>query len=130
MTGTAIGPAATKPNGQGGEEEFNYTPEDFVDWVERLAAILESVDRSQNQYWCSQWWNHAEAVDRFRGLYEQWLEAQAKGGMSSWWVDHFDRHATVLFAKRGLFGGCGTTHKGKTARRVLATVQPPLGWVG
>jgi hypothetical protein len=38
--------------------------------------MLESVDRSQNQSWCSQWWNHTEAVDRFRGLYEQWLEAQ------------------------------------------------------
>jgi hypothetical protein len=73
------------------------TPEELVDWVEGLVAMLESVDRSQNQYWCVQWWNHPEAVDRLRGLYEQWLEAQANGGMSSWWIDHFDRHATVLF---------------------------------
>lgn len=47
--------------------------------MESLAALLESVDRSQNQHWFSQWWNHPEAVDRFRGLYEQWLEAQANG---------------------------------------------------
>ncbi|MHA7240127.1 DUF4913 domain-containing protein [Arthrobacter sp. TMS1-12-1] len=45
--------------------------------------MLESMERSQNQYWCSQWCNHPEAVDRFRGLCEQWLDAQANGGMSS-----------------------------------------------
>ncbi|MHA7192033.1 DUF4913 domain-containing protein [Arthrobacter sp. MDT2-16] len=119
----------TEPNGYGDEaEDFTFTPEDLVDWVEGLAALLESVDRSQSQYWCSQWWNHPEAVDRFRGLYEQWLEAQANGGMSSWWIDHFDRHSTTLFAKRGPFGECGTTHVGKTARRILVTEQPPPGW--
>ncbi|WP_461171117.1 DUF4913 domain-containing protein [Arthrobacter sp. Z1-15] len=64
-----------------------------------------------------------------RGLYEQWLEAQASGRMSSWWIDHYDRHATVLFAKRGPFDECGTTHVGMTARRVLATEQPPVGVV-
>jgi hypothetical protein len=54
-----------------------------VDWVESLVAMLESVDRSQNQYWCAQWWNHPEAVDRLRGLHEQWLGAQVNGGMPS-----------------------------------------------
>jgi hypothetical protein len=117
-----------EPNGYSEEEDFTFTPEELVDWVEGLVAMLESVDRSQNQYWCSQWWNHPEAVDRFRALYEQWLEAQANGGMSSWWIDHFDRHTTVLFARRGPFGECGTTHVHKTARRVLATEQPPHNW--
>ncbi|WP_084442924.1 DUF4913 domain-containing protein [Arthrobacter sp. CAL618] len=120
--------AGIDPNGQGGGEDFAFTSEELVDWVEGLAAMLESVDRSQNQHWCSQWWNHPEAVDRFRALYEQWLEAQASGGMSSWWIDHFDRHATVLFTKRGPFGECGTTHAEKTARRILATEQPPPDW--
>jgi hypothetical protein len=78
--------ASNEANGQDGGEDFAFTPEDLVDWVEGLAALLESVDRSQNQYWCSQWWNHSEAVDRLRGLYEQWLEAQANGGMASWWI--------------------------------------------
>ncbi|THJ65637.1 DUF4913 domain-containing protein [Arthrobacter echini] len=118
----------TEPNGQDDGEDLAYTPEDLVDWVESLVAILESVDRSQNQYWCFQWWNHPEAVDRLRALYEQWLGAQAEGGMSSWWIDHFDRHATILFAKRGPFGECGTTHTEKTARRILGTEQPPMNW--
>lgn len=93
-----------------------------------VATMLESVDRSQNQYWCFQWWNHSEAVDRLRALYEQLLEAQVNGGMSSWWIDHFDRHTTVLSAKRGLFGECGTTHMDKTSRRILVLEQPPFGW--
>lgn len=121
--------ATVEPNGYGDEDEgFAFTPEELVDWVESLVAMLESVDRSQNQYWCAQWWNHPEAVDRFRALYEQWLDAQANGVMSSWWIDHLDRHATVLFAKRGPFGECGTNHVEKTARRILVTEQPPPGW--
>ncbi|WP_247827433.1 DUF4913 domain-containing protein [Arthrobacter antioxidans] len=126
--GAADGAAATSPNGYEEKEGFAFTPEELVDWVESLVAMLESVDRSQNRYWFSRWWKHAEAVDRFRALHEQWLEAQADGGMSSWWIDHHDRHATVLVAQRGRFGECGTTHMKKTARRILATEQPPVGW--
>lgn len=129
MSGPHADAANVEPNSYGDEaKDFTFTPEDLVDWVESLAAMLESVDRSQNQYWCARWWNHPEAVDRFRGLYEQWLEAQTNGGMSSWWIDHFDRHATVLFSKRGPFGECGTTHVARTARRVLAVEQPTPGW--
>lgn len=108
--------------------DFTCTPEELVDWVEGLVALLESVDRSQGMSWCSQWWKHLEAIERFRALFEKWLEAQKEGGMSSWWIDHFDRHATVLFAKRGPFGECGTKHVERTTRRILATEQPPHGW--
>lgn len=111
-----------------GREQDTFTPADLVDWVERLASLLESVDKSQNLFWCSQWWNHPEAVDRLKALYEHWLDTQASGGMSSWWVDHFDRHAVILFSKRGPFGECGTKHVGKGVRRVLATEQPPANW--
>ena len=56
--------SALEPNGYNdGGEDFVFTPEELVDWVEGLVAMLESVDRSQNQYWCAQWWNHPEAVD-------------------------------------------------------------------
>ena len=40
------------------------TQEEFVTWVEGLVSQLESVDRSANMHWCSQWWAHTEAVDR------------------------------------------------------------------
>lgn len=104
------------------------TPADLVAWLEEFISEVESVDRSSGQHWCSQWWNHPEAVSRFRALHEKWLEAQEEGGMSGWWVDHFDSHAAVLFAKRGPFGECGTTHQPKTSRRVLACEAPPTDW--
>ena len=109
-------------------EESEITPEMLVDWVEHLASLLESVDKSSNQFWCTQWWKHSEAVERLKALHEHFLDAQASGGMSSWWVDHFDRHAAVLFAKRGPFGECGTGHAEKTTRRILATEHPPTDW--
>lgn len=124
MDGITQGSTASAPE----PEQAVLTPEDLVDWVEGLASILESVDKAQNQFWCSQWWNHPEAVERLRALYEHWLDAQSSGGMSSWWVDHFDRHAIVLFSKRGPFGECGTKHVERTVRRTLATEQPPAGW--
>jgi hypothetical protein len=113
---------------ESGQDPQAITQTDLVEWVEHIVSRLESVDRSGGQHWCSQWWNHSEAVDRLRALYERWLEAQADGAMSSWWVDHFDSHATILFAKRGPFGECGTLHTEKTSRRILATERPPEGW--
>ena len=104
------------------------TQEEFVTWVEGMVSRLESVDRSANMHWCPQWWAHTEAVDRFKSLYEEWLACQAGGGMSAWWTNHFDRHAAVLFTKRGPFGECGTSHVEKSFRRTLACEQPPTDW--
>ena len=102
--------------------------EDFIGWVEDMMADVESVDRSANMHWCSQWWAHPEAIKRLKALYEEWLARQAEGGMSSWWTDHFDRHAAVLFAKRGPFGECGVSHVERGMRRTLDCEQPPAGW--
>ena len=104
------------------------TQEEFVEWVERLMARVESVDMDQAMRWCPQWWAHTEAVDRFKALYEEWIVSQANGGMSSWWVNHFDRHAAVLFTKSGPFGDCGTSHVEKGFRRTLACEHPPADW--
>ena len=102
--------------------------EEFVAWVEEFVARLESVDRSANRHWCPQWWAHTEAVDRLAALHTQWLVAMEEHSMSSWWVDHFDRHATVLFSPQGPFGECGTAHVAKGVRRTLTAERPPAEW--
>lgn len=112
----------------GPETAQDPTQEEFVTWVEAIAAQLESVDRSANMYWCSQWWAHPEAVDRLVALHAQWLIAAQENIMSSWWVDHFDRHAVVLFAKHGPFGECAVAHVEKGARRTITCEQPPPEW--
>ena len=122
------GSAVPSEKGSEESEEFAFTPDELVDWVERLFAMIESVDRSQGASWCPQWWNHPEAIDRSKSLYDRWLQADKDQAMSSWWVDHFDRHAAVLFAKRGPFGGCGTKHVPKTERKILTTELPPAEW--
>ncbi len=104
------------------------TQREFVTWVEEFVSRLESVDRSSNRHWCPQWWAHTEAVDRLSALHTQWLMASEENSLSSWWVDHFDRHASILFSPHGPFGGCGTKHVEKGIRRTLATEQPPAEW--
>lgn len=104
------------------------TQDEFIEWVGDLITRVESVDLSANMHWCSQWWEHPEAVARLSALHVQFLICLAEGALSSWWVDHFDRHAAVLFAKRGPFGECGLSHTERGARRALGCEQPPVGW--
>ncbi|GGG59835.1 hypothetical protein GCM10011374_23320 [Kocuria dechangensis] len=114
--------------GQNPETVEGPTQEEFVAWVQEFLSRLESVDRSSNRHWCPQWWAHTEAVDRLATLHAQWLVAMEENSMSSWWVDHFDRHAAVLFSPHGPFGDCGTAHVAKGARRTLTTQRPPAEW--
>ena len=60
-------------------------------------------------YWCPQWWEHPEAVERLRALWEAWEAARAEGGnaMSYWWTVHFDAHWGALTdSARGPFAAC------------------------
>lgn len=108
--------------------ENGPTVEAFVEWVEATMAEIESVDRSANMHWCSKWWAHPEAMKRLRALHEEWLLRLVDGGMSSWWTDHFDAHAKVLFARSGPFGECATSHTERGARRTLGCEHPPGNW--
>lgn len=80
--------------------------------------------------WYPQWWDHPEAVDRFHALYIQYLTAAADGALSSWWVDHWDRHSGPLFTQNGIFQQCVTDgHKPQNQRtRILPTEAPPEDW--
>ncbi|MEX5271537.1 DUF4913 domain-containing protein [Kocuria sabuli] len=104
------------------------TREEFAGWVEGLLAQVESVDLSANMHWCSQWWAHPEAVERLSALHAQWILARQENTMSSWWVNHFDAHATVLFSVRGPFAECGTSHVEKGYRRTLVCEPPSAEW--
>lgn len=121
-------PAGKTTKRAGKSKKKVITPEDLIEWVEMIVSRLESVDHYQGQFWCPQWWEHTEAVDRFRALFERWLDAQANDGMSSWWVDHYDRHAPILFAKTGPFGDCADGHEPKAKRRMLACEMPDPDW--
>lgn len=111
----------------GSEAQLWPSSEDFVSWVETTISALESLDVDNNMHWCPQWWDHPEAVDRLRALHLQQLVAMPTrddpaGSLSSWWVDHWDRHAVVLFGRTGPFGQCRDGH---VRREPLELDTPP-----
>lgn len=103
----------------------------FVMWVEVMIHDLESVP-DENQYWCSEWWRHPEAVSRLSALYEAYGEAEAEHTLSSWWTQHWDSHARILFTAGGPFKNCQRSHRflerSETYEPRLKTISPPSEW--
>jgi hypothetical protein len=87
-------------------------PAAFLDVGEWSVGWLFPVVRrplKAGAYWCPQWWEHPEALERLRALWEAWEAARAEGGnaMSYWWTVHFDAHWGVLTdSARGPFAAC------------------------
>lgn len=84
-------------------------PPEVVAWVEKLTRYLESQERDDSM-WCPQWQEHPEAVWRFTALHRELEISFQDDTMSSWWVNHFDRHAPFLFGRTGIFQTCETSH--------------------
>lgn len=82
---------------------------EVVAWVDRLTRHLES-QVGDDSMWCPQWQEHPEAVWRFTALHREFEIAFQDDTMSSWWVNHFDRHAPALFGVDGIFRSCRTMH--------------------
>lgn len=130
MTENQEVPEGTPEEANDGAGAPGPTRDEFVAWVEATIATIESVNQDQNMHWCPQWWRHPEAVDRFRALHRHQLaclpsEDDPHGALSSWWVDHWDRHAVVLFSKSGPFGQCRSGHENQPQ---LAVKSPPDDW--
>ena len=84
-------------------------PPEVVAWVDKLTQYLESQVREESM-WCPQWQEHPEAVWRFTALHREFEIAFQDDTVSSWWVNHFDRHAPLLFGKTGIFEACEGGH--------------------
>ena len=94
-------------------------PPDFGKWIQATLAIIE-YPATQNGAFCPEWWEHPEAVARFRALHQQYLIARQEGEISDWWVHHWDLHAKALFdPQTGVFRECSAGHRPGDSRRVL-----------
>jgi len=82
---------------------------EVVEWVDKLMPYVESPGR-QDAVWCSSWVEHPEAVWRFTALHQAFVHATVDEDLSSWWVNHFDRHAPMLFGTSGIFEACRDGH--------------------
>ncbi|WGD37572.1 DUF4913 domain-containing protein [Lysinibacter sp. HNR] len=90
-----------------GVAEAHWAP--FYMWVVKRLSRVEWVP--DNYAWCPQWYDHPEAVDRLHALWLMYLTDEAEGTLSSWWVNHWDRHHGVLFGRLGIFLRCGRHQK-------------------
>ncbi len=98
------------------------TPFDFTvlyTWVHiHVATITErKVSKGSSESgtavrWCTQWYEHDDAITRLEALRRAWEEhvVQPGAAMSSWYLHHFDPHIGVLTAAGGPFWQCSPGH--------------------
>ncbi|WP_104101782.1 DUF4913 domain-containing protein [Cryobacterium sp. M96] len=108
----------------------------FLDWLTRHLATVEVVGTKPTP-WCTQWWLHPEVIARFKALWQASMQADASvmdgdaGAVSSWWINHWDRHTAVIFdTGNGPFRNCdpdqGHLHRRKdTTAPIVRTSMPP-----
>jgi len=62
--------------------------------------------------WCRQWWNHESVMMRLTALWQAYEVAYAEGGgaVSTWMLDHADRHFDRIMAEGGPLSECRADH--------------------
>lgn len=143
-----VGEAGGKPPGAGRkpkteqEDPAKLDVGKFLAWVRIQLGMVESyqANASDKPAWCSEWFRHPEVVERLVVAYQAYAKSsksQHEGDMlalSSWWVQHWDHHARVIFdPTNGPFRACGYDgHLSKVGddRTTLAITpeDPPEGW--
>ncbi|MDR6794609.1 hypothetical protein J2W89_003791 [Pseudarthrobacter oxydans] len=62
--------------------------------------------------WCRQWWNHESVMMRLTALWQAYEVAYAEGGgaVSTWILDHADRHFDRIMSEGGPLSECRKDH--------------------
>ncbi|MGW1670283.1 DUF4913 domain-containing protein [Streptomyces sp. NPDC002324] len=91
-----------------GEPEYYF--EDVFSFVsDYLSQMIRRPVNGMSATWCPQWWQHPEAGARLLALWLAWehLRKDPALGMSTWWLDHADRHLRALMdPDMGPFAAC------------------------
>lgn len=68
--------------------------------------------------WCKQWWNHESVMMRLTALWQAYEVAYAEGGgaVSTWMLDHADRHFDRIMAEGGPLSECRSDHGNNMTR--------------
>lgn len=109
MTGETPAPA-----GDGAEEVENHFPNVYVFVQDFLVKVHARPVRAQLSWrWCSQWWNHPEALSRLEALWKAFevLRRDPGTGAATWWRDYADPTMAALSDAGGTFAKCSdATH--------------------
>ncbi|QHK22655.1 DUF4913 domain-containing protein (plasmid) [Pseudarthrobacter psychrotolerans] len=68
--------------------------------------------------WCRQWWNHQSVMMRMTALWQGYEVAYAEGGgaVSTWVLDHADRHFDRIMSDGGPLSECRADHGNQMVR--------------
>ncbi len=109
MTGEADG---TVPDAE--PEVENHFPNVYVFVQDFLVKVqARPVRDGLALHWCSQWWDHPEAVSRLEALWKAFevLRRDPGTGAATWWRDYADPTMAALSDAAGTFAKCSdTTH--------------------
>lgn len=92
---------------------------------EQIGNVITREIDGKEFCWCSQWWKHAEALQRLEGLWHSWEHARATGAsMLDWWRD-FDYHFGELTSSQGVFKYCrDSEHSSRINQKTLPVDYP------
>lgn len=95
------------------ETVYDFFTQTFSAYYELNDTNLDwKGERKPVMVWCPQWWLHKAVMGRMTAAWFAWEAANTTGGgsMSSWILEHGDRHFDRIMADDGLFRKCKTGH--------------------
>lgn len=106
---------------------MNDRTADFRDWMENFFLPTIETTQAPERVWCSQWWEHPEAVDRLCSLWVAHVAVlKDPPALSDWWVRHFDPHMDRLTSHHGVFADCRGRHG--PVKLMNKDALPPQDW--
>lgn len=116
--GTAAGADAEAEVEEEGQPQYENVYEFFEQVYSPYYELYDYQPGAMQQkkaaaiVWCTQWWEHRSVVARVVAAWYAWEEAYLEGGaaMSSWVLEHGNRHYDWIMAEEGPFRKCNTGH--------------------
>ena len=111
--GAVEGVEATESAEPKHRDVYEFFERTYSPYYELADARISALKRdSPLMSWCDQWWVHRSVVARLVASWYAWEDAFAAGGgaMSSWILEHADRHHEKIMAEDGPFRKCKSGH--------------------
>ncbi|MFG2006165.1 DUF4913 domain-containing protein [Spirillospora sp. NPDC048911] len=128
-----IGTSASRDEVQDAPEEAPDEPQPCFPsveaWVTGHFVLMYRRTLGGEFRWCSQWWQHAEAISRLTALWYAWeaMRLQGATGIGLWHRDHLDHQLPILLGARGPFYQC-TEHQHLEPHQAITQPAPPGWW--
>lgn len=118
-------PAPKPPEGP--VQRFASLPVFVVEYV--VPNWVHKLGESYGGRWCSQWWEHPEAVTRLSALWEAFevMRNEPPPSLSTWIKDHLDAHMAALTQIHGVFHNCDVNRHVHESKEAWETGTPPEG---